>query len=77
LLIVFLCCRCELPGTSGASAFKSNQPAFQTPSKSHVSLSEGNEILIHFYWSQRRDDEAYVNFKTTEQSLHLTVENQE
>ena len=52
MLIVFLCCRCEL-ATSGAGVFKSNQPPFQTPSKSHVSFFRRHEILVHFYWSYR------------------------
>lgn len=43
MLIVFLCRRCELP-TSGAWVFKSNQPPFQTPSKSPVSLSAGTKF---------------------------------
>lgn len=43
MLIVFLCCRCERP-SSGTWIFKSNQPPFQMPSRSHVSLSEGVEF---------------------------------
>lgn len=47
MLIVFHCCRCELP-TSTAWVFKSNQPPLQTPSKSHVSLSEGTKFRYIF-----------------------------
>lgn len=43
MLTVFLCCRCERP-SSGTWIFKSNQPPFQTPSRSHVSLPEGAEF---------------------------------
>lgn len=47
MLIVFHCCRCELP-TSKAWVFKSNQPPLQTPSKSHVSLSGGTKFRYIF-----------------------------
>lgn len=69
MLIVFLCTRCELP-TSRAWVFKSNQPPFQTPSKSNVSLSEGMKFWCIFTEVTEVIKQVWIWRKQTISSLH-------